>query len=365
MAAIWSGVGRLADRGVAHHHAPHGRVAHEEPGVDRQVAVEPVQPLTEAAPVPRRAGLERVERHALDPRHHPHDVVDVARAPSGAMENPQLPPMHGRDAVQRRRADRRVPQQPARRSACGCRRTRARPRGRRRRWCAARARRRGPRPRRCGRRGRRRRPRERRRAGAVDHGAAADRRSSMVSPPQLCWSSAATALSTAVPAKNVGIAARVEAHRVGEDEVAEVVVGDAARARPSRTPRPSTSAMSGTSQWEMSEPNMAWSRAPNGFGLGVERGRRSAGRRPRSRRRTAPRTARGCPPPARSRRRPTRRAVATSCSGQVTGAGRRSVPTRRRSGRRARRTRPSRRGRGRAGRMAAPLRFSQCPMRSA
>ena len=38
-------------------------------------------------------GVERVEGHALDPRHHAHDVVDVGSALSGAIVNPQLPPI--------------------------------------------------------------------------------------------------------------------------------------------------------------------------------------------------------------------------------------------------------------------------------
>ena len=97
-------------RGVVAHHDPaHGRVAGEEAGVDGQVAVEPVEPLAEGAPVPRRARLERVERHALDPRHHAHHVVDVL-GPERRDREPAVAADHRGDAVQRRRGDRRVPQ---------------------------------------------------------------------------------------------------------------------------------------------------------------------------------------------------------------------------------------------------------------
>src|SRR5690242_20234905 len=50
----------------------------EETGVDRDRALEPVEELAEGLPLPVDALLERRERHALDPRHHPSQVVGVA-----------------------------------------------------------------------------------------------------------------------------------------------------------------------------------------------------------------------------------------------------------------------------------------------
>ena len=65
------GRGLVADRVGAHHVAADGAVADEEAGVDADVAVEPVEVLGEGLPVPVDALLERGERHALDPGHHP------------------------------------------------------------------------------------------------------------------------------------------------------------------------------------------------------------------------------------------------------------------------------------------------------
>ena len=91
-----------------------------------------VEVLAEAAPVPRHAFGERGERHALDPRQHAHQVVAVLGLERRDREA-AVAADHGRDAVQRRRRERGVPERPARRSACGCRRSRARRPCRRRR----------------------------------------------------------------------------------------------------------------------------------------------------------------------------------------------------------------------------------------
>ncbi len=73
--------------------------------------------------------------------------------------------------------------------------------------------------------------------------------------------------------EEVGVHAAVEAHRVGEREVAEVVVVEQAVARPARRPPRRSRAMSSTSKWPMSEPNIAFRRAPNGLTSLVERQR--------------------------------------------------------------------------------------------
>ena len=71
-------VGRLAaDRVGAHHVAADRAVPDEEPGVDPDAALEPAEVLAEGLPVPVDALLERGERHALDLRHHPAQVVGV------------------------------------------------------------------------------------------------------------------------------------------------------------------------------------------------------------------------------------------------------------------------------------------------
>ena len=50
---------------------------HQEASVDRERAVDAVEVLAEARPVPRHAFLERLERHALDAGEHPHQVLAV------------------------------------------------------------------------------------------------------------------------------------------------------------------------------------------------------------------------------------------------------------------------------------------------
>jgi hypothetical protein len=69
----------LADSGLAHHDAAQRRVPDEEPGVDGERAVEAIEVLAEGLPVPRHALGQRLERHALDARQHPHEVVGLAR----------------------------------------------------------------------------------------------------------------------------------------------------------------------------------------------------------------------------------------------------------------------------------------------
>ena len=73
--------------------------------------------------------------------------------------------------------------------------------------------------------------------------------------------------------------------------------------------------MSGTSQWAMSEPNIALKRAPNGLTLVLNAVDRHAGRRPRSRRRSgATNSSRMSSAPLDAARRRTRRAGRRPCS---------------------------------------------------
>ena len=77
--------------------------------------------------------------HALDPRHHPHDVVDVARVAERRDREPAVAADDGGDAVQRRRRAHRVPQDLRVVVRVDVDEARARPRARRRRSRARRA----------------------------------------------------------------------------------------------------------------------------------------------------------------------------------------------------------------------------------
>ena len=78
------------------------------PALTPTCAVEALEPVGVARPVPGQPGLERLERHALDPGHHPHEVGGVGLAGRGDGEA-AVAAEHGGDAVQRRRAGRRIP----------------------------------------------------------------------------------------------------------------------------------------------------------------------------------------------------------------------------------------------------------------
>jgi hypothetical protein len=56
----------------AHGDPSQRRVPDEEPGIHCQLAVETVEVLPEGLPVPRHAGGERLEGHALDAGEHAH-----------------------------------------------------------------------------------------------------------------------------------------------------------------------------------------------------------------------------------------------------------------------------------------------------
>ena len=85
---------------IAHGHASQRRVADEEPGVHRECAVETVEVLPEGLPVPRHAGGEGLEGHALDAGEHAHEVVGFARGQRRDREA-AVAADDRRDAVQR------------------------------------------------------------------------------------------------------------------------------------------------------------------------------------------------------------------------------------------------------------------------
>ena len=72
--------------------------------------LDPLEVVAERLPVPRQALLQRRERDALDPGHQPGEVVDVLVG-GGREREAAVAAEHGGDAVHRRRARGRVPQQ--------------------------------------------------------------------------------------------------------------------------------------------------------------------------------------------------------------------------------------------------------------
>ncbi len=199
MAATWSGVGLVPGGAVAHHHPAHGRVADQEPGVDRQAARRPGRGTR------RTSATTRVRR-----RRGPH-----GGSPRPPPSSPGRTPRHRvRAGRWRTRSSPRAPWSPragprgwpwcptgaGRRSGCGCRRTRGTPPCRWRRSPAAGLGDDSRRPRPARRRRPRRRPStaarcRRRRAHRGSPGRARQ-------PPA---SSASTADSTTVPRKKSGL----------------------------------------------------------------------------------------------------------------------------------------------------------------
>jgi hypothetical protein len=92
-----------------HHDAPQRRVADEEAGVRKQRSVEPVKKFRGRRPVPRHTNFQRFEGHTLDPAQHLHQVRTIFRGKWGDRE-PAVSAKHRRHAVQRRRAQRGVPE---------------------------------------------------------------------------------------------------------------------------------------------------------------------------------------------------------------------------------------------------------------
>ena len=105
-------VGRrlVADRVAAHHVAPERAVADQETDVQADPVVDRVEVVAERAPRPRHAVLERGERHALDLRHHPAEVVGVLGV-DGREREAAVARDHARHAVQVRRRRGRVPEE--------------------------------------------------------------------------------------------------------------------------------------------------------------------------------------------------------------------------------------------------------------
>ena len=96
---------------LAHHDAADRGVADHEPGVDAEPALDLVEVLGGRRPVPRHALAERLERHALDPRQHAHEVVAVGGVVGQRRDGEAaVAGERGGDAVQRRRRERAVPE---------------------------------------------------------------------------------------------------------------------------------------------------------------------------------------------------------------------------------------------------------------
>ena len=85
-------------------------MADEEADIEPDVAVERLEVIAEAAPTPGDAGLERGQGHALDPRHHPPEVVGVFGDDRRERE-PAVAGHHARDAVEIGGARLRVPEE--------------------------------------------------------------------------------------------------------------------------------------------------------------------------------------------------------------------------------------------------------------
>ena len=99
MAAISASVATSSARARPHDLAAQRAVAHQEPGVDAEVALERAQVLAEGRPGPRHALLERGQGHALDLGHHAADVVGVLGVDRGQGEA-AVPADDRGDAVQ-------------------------------------------------------------------------------------------------------------------------------------------------------------------------------------------------------------------------------------------------------------------------
>jgi hypothetical protein len=99
----------LPDGRFSHHDAADRGVADEKAGVHRDATLQAIEVLAEAPPVPGNARLEGLERHALDPREHPHEVR--ARLGDERRDREAAIPAHdGGHAVEGGRAQDRVPE---------------------------------------------------------------------------------------------------------------------------------------------------------------------------------------------------------------------------------------------------------------
>ena len=80
-------------------------------GVDGEVRLDGVEVLGGGPPVPGNALLECLERHALDPGQHPHQVLAVGGVVGqGGDGESAVPPDHRGHAVEGRRAEGAVPE---------------------------------------------------------------------------------------------------------------------------------------------------------------------------------------------------------------------------------------------------------------
>ena len=104
------GRGGPLERVVAHHVAPDGRVADLRDVVDPEVAVELLEVLGEALPVPAQAFLQRLGGHALDACQQLDDVVVVTGVHRRHREA-AVAGDHRGDAVARRRRQLWIPQE--------------------------------------------------------------------------------------------------------------------------------------------------------------------------------------------------------------------------------------------------------------
>ncbi len=82
----------------------------QKPGVDADMALQPIQPVTERGPPPVQPGPQRVQRHAFHARQHPGEVV-LLLSGGGRQRKPAITTEDRGDAVLHRRAGGRVPKQ--------------------------------------------------------------------------------------------------------------------------------------------------------------------------------------------------------------------------------------------------------------
>ena len=82
----------------------------QEAGVDRDPSLEPAEVLAEGLPAPVHPLLQRRERHALDLRHHPAQVVGILGVQRCERET-AVAADDGRDTVHVARRRARVPEQ--------------------------------------------------------------------------------------------------------------------------------------------------------------------------------------------------------------------------------------------------------------
>ena len=84
---------------------------HHERSVDTELGLDRSEVLVGRAPVPWHALAQRLDRHTLDPCQHPQQVLGVGRfARQWLNTETAIPGERSRDAVERRRCQRPVPE---------------------------------------------------------------------------------------------------------------------------------------------------------------------------------------------------------------------------------------------------------------